>query len=210
VRHIKPYEERHRPPPEVRAETPGDGAEHEPSLWQRGGARLRPVSDVRAYREGDLLVVRVQESASAQRDANTEIARDASAQLALDRFFGLLSRLQAAGIQPGLGGSSKLSHQAKGSTSRSENVEATVPATVRKVLSNGNLFIEGHRVILVNEEEQHFYISGIVRPIDIEQDNSVRSDRIAEAEIEFTGRGVITEGQREGWLSRFIAWIWPF
>ncbi len=93
---------------------------------------------------------------------------------------------------------------------RSEHLTATVPAIVRKVLPNGNLFIEGHRVVLVNSEEQHFYISGVVRPIDIDQENSIKSSQIADAEIEFTGRGVLSDNQHQGWLSRYFGWIWPF
>jgi len=65
-------------------------------------------------------------------------------------------------------------------------------------------------VVLVNAEEQHFYISGVVRPIDIDQENSVKSSVVAEAEVEFTGRGVLTDNQRQGWLGQFFNWIWPF
>jgi flagellar L-ring protein FlgH len=85
-----------------------------------------------------------------------------------------------------------------------------VPALVRKVLPNGNLFVEGHRVVLVNNEEQHFYISGVVRPIDIDQENSVKSSMIADAEIEFVGSGDLTDNQKQGWLSRYFGWIWPW
>jgi flagellar L-ring protein FlgH len=77
-------------------------------------------------------------------------------------------------------------------------------------LPNGNLFVEGHRVVLVNNEEHHFYISGVVRPIDIDQENSVKSSMIADAEIEFTGRGVLSDNQQQGWLSRYFGWMWPF
>ncbi len=85
-----------------------------------------------------------------------------------------------------------------------------MPAVVRKVLPNGNLFVEGHRVVLVNNEEQHFYISGVVRPIDIDQENSVKSSMVADAEIEFVGRGVLTDNQHQGFLSRYLGWLWPF
>ncbi len=64
-------------------------------------------------------------------------------------------------------------------------------------------------MILVNAEEQHFYISGVVRPIDIDQMNSVKSSQIADAEIEFTGRGIMSEAQEKGWLSKVLGWIWP-
>ncbi|HEY5284846.1 MAG TPA: flagellar basal body L-ring protein FlgH, partial [Polyangia bacterium] len=93
---------------------------------------------------------------------------------------------------------------------RSESFTATVPAVVMKVLSNGNLFVEGHRAILVNSEEHHFYISGVVRPIDIDQLNSVKSSVVADAQIEFVGRGELTDNQKQGWLSRYLGWMWPF
>jgi flagellar L-ring protein FlgH len=98
----------------------------------------------------------------------------------------------------------------KGGTSRRGEVKATVPALVREVLPNGNLFVEGHRVILLNSEEYHFYISGVVRPIDIDQSNSVDSSKIADAEIEFTGRGSVSEKLEPGWLAKAIDWVWPF
>lgn len=210
VAHISPYEPRQRNyiEPELDARAEADTASG--SLWNRSGGAGSLFTDVRAYRRGDLLMVRVEEKAAAKREADTTLARSAETDLAVTNFLGLVARLQTAGIQPALGGTASTSFDARGSTSRTENVAATVPAFVRKVLQNGNLFIEGHRVILVNQEEQHFYISGVVRPIDIDQDNSVKSERIADAEIEFTGRGVMTDTQRQGWLSRFVGWFWPF
>ena len=109
-----------------------------------------------------------------------------------------------------IGGTSTNSFASKGDTARTESLTATVPAVVTKVFSNGNLFVEGHRVILVNAEEHHFYISGVVRPIDIDQDNSVKSSMVADAQIEFVGRGVLSDNQKPGWFSRMLGWMWPF
>jgi flagellar L-ring protein precursor FlgH len=50
----------------------------------------------------------------------------------------------------------------------------------------------------------------VVRPIDIDQENSVKSSVVAEAEVEFTGRGILTDNQRQGWLSQVFSWVWPF
>ena len=150
----------------------------------------------------------------ARRSADTDIQRSSESQAQIDAFLGLLKKLKSLepDLDPNLkvGGSSKASFRSEGKTGRSEYLTATVPAMVTKVLPNGNLFIEGHRVILVNAEEQHFYISGVVRPIDIDQENSVKSSMVADAEIEFVGRGVLTDNQRQGWFSRFLGWIWPF
>jgi len=156
-----------------------------------------------------VVVVRVEEIANAERSSDTQLDRQA-------RFSGdvgaFLARVGTPTFDATARGTatSDNSLQAMGSTGRSERLTATVPSLVRKVLPNGNLFIEGHRVVLVNQEEQHFYISGVVRPIDIDQQNSVASSRIADAEIEFTGRGVLSDNQNQGVLARFWSYIWPF
>jgi flagellar L-ring protein precursor FlgH len=77
-------------------------------------------------------------------------------------------------------------------------------------MPNGDLFLEGTKVVLINNEEYHLYISGLVRPTDIAQDNSVLSSRIADAQIEFTGRGDLADQQRKGWLARLLDWANPF
>jgi flagellar L-ring protein precursor FlgH len=150
--------------------------------------------------------------ADARRSAETNLKRESDIQLALQAFLRVAGNYTRATPQLDGEASAKsgLDFGADGRTARTERLTATVPAIVRKVLPNGNLFIEGHRVVLVNSEEQHFYISGVVRPIDIAQDNSVRSSYVADAEIEFTGRGVLSDNQKPGLLTRFFNWIWPF
>ena len=168
-------------------------------------------ADQRAMRIGDIVVVNVVEEATAARDAVTDLTREASVDLQITRFLGLI-KLLGDKIDNGnlVSGAQASDFYGSGSTSRTEHFRATVPALVKQALPNGNLFIEGHRVILVNDEEHHFYVSGVVRPVDIQDDNSVDSGRIADAEIEFTGKGVISEKQRPGWLQRGLDLIAPF
>ena len=184
----------------------------EGSLWQPGRPASMLFTDARALRVNDLVVIRIEEVADAKRSADTDLQRSSESSAQITAFLGLLSKLQSAGLDPNMkvGGESKTSFKGEGKTGRSEFLTATVPAMVKKVLPNGTLFVEGHRVILVNAEEQHFYISGVVRPIDIDQENSVKSSMVADAEIEFVGRGVLTDNQRQGWFSRYLGWIWPF
>lgn len=166
-------------------------------------------ADHRAMRTGDIVTVRVSEQADAKRGASTDLSRTSDTSLKIRAFLGLLDDL-GIGTTEQLGLGTGTSFQGLGTTSRSERLQATVPAIVREVLPNGNLFIEGHRVVLVNSEEHHFYISGLVRPVDIEQDNSVASSLVADAEVEFTGRGVITEKQDPPWLQRGLDYVKPF
>lgn len=181
------------------------------SLWHEGRPASMLFTDARALRANDLVVIKIEEVADARRSANTDIDRSSESSAEINAFLGMLAKAGLDGADAAkLGGSSKASFSGQGKTGRTEYLSATVPAVVRQVLPNGNLFIEGHRVILVNAEEQHFYISGVVRPIDIDQENSVKSSMVADAEIEFVGRGVLTDNQKQGWFSRFLGWVWPF
>ena len=206
-----PYVQKHRDYqlPASAASTADTGSPG--SLWREGRPASMLFTDARALRENDLVVIKVEEIADAHRSADTDLARQSKTQVQLDAFLKLVGRIeQTKGASAGLSTLADSSFRGEGSTGRTERLTATVPATVRKVLPNGNLFIEGHRVVLVNSEEQHFYISGVVRPIDIDQDNSLKSSMVAEAEIEFTGRGVLTDNQKQGFFQRALGWLWPF
>ena len=183
------------------------------SLFRANHAGTYLFADHRAMRIGDIVTVRVKEKAAAKRGASTDLLRESETSMKIGAFLGLLKDLKSsAGISNDefLGLGTRSAYQGSGKTSRTENLEATVPAIVREVLPSGNLFIEGHRVVLVNHEEHHFYISGLVRPVDIKGDNSVFSSLIADAEIEFTGRGVITDRQQPPWLQKGLDLGRPF
>ena len=183
----------------------------EGSLWTATLQGNYLFADQRAMRVGDIVTVVVKESANARRGASTTLDRDSSMTNTISDFLGLLKQLQPGLVgMEALGTKSNSDFKGMGETTRSEKLSATVPATVKKVMPNGNLYIEGHRTIMVNHEEHHFYISGVVRPVDISDDNSVSSSRLAEAEIEFGGRGDITDKQRPGIISRTVDKYNPF
>ncbi len=185
------------------------------SLYSTAGSTAYIFADQRAMRVGDIVTVRVVEQAAAERGAATELNRESSMSLGLPSLFGLIEALGdtlGEKISRGelLEAVSQSDFVGGGSTSRRENLQATVPCLVVQVLPNGNLFVEGQRVVLVNQEEQHYYVSGLVRPSDILDDNSVPSYLLADAEIEFTGRGDISEYTKRGWLHRALDAVAPF
>ena len=184
----------------------GEAAASPGSLWREARSPAMLYTDARALRENDLVVVKIEEVADAKRSADTDMTHKSDTTASA----GFMNTIANTGTNYSLGGGLDKRFQGLGSTARTERLKATVPALVRKVLPNGNLFIEGHRVVLVNAEEQHFYISGVVRPIDIDQENSVKSSMIADAEIEFTGNGILTDNQRQGWAARWMEKLWPF
>lgn len=188
-----------------------EGPLHNGSLFNPNHPGSFLFADQRAMYLGDLVTVRIKEVADAKRGATTQLSRESNVNMQVGAFFTLLEQ-----IDPDLTKKAMVNamfsngFDGAGQTSRTEHFEATVPSIVREVLPNGNLFIEGQRVILVNAEEHHFYISGVIRPVDIQGDNSIESSLIADAEIEFTGRGVISEKQSPGWLSRALDYASPF
>ena len=212
VSHISEYEPKRRDyQPPVNFEQVGE-ATNSGSIFNSAYPGTYLFADQRAMRLGDIVTVRIKEEADAKRGAGTELSRSSETKMDIEALFGALSTIDNESLKEGnlLEALFDSDFAGSGKTSRSESMEATVPATVRTVLPNGNLFIEGHRVVLVNDEEHHFYLSGVIRPVDIQADNSVESSVIADAEIEFTGRGVITDKQSQGWMNRALDYVAPF
>lgn len=210
-KHIKDYEPRVRDY-KFPVETEDVAQETtEGSLWSQVDDTNYLYTDRRAIRPGDILTVRVEEFATAQRETGTSTSRKTEIDADITAFLGLMAKL-GEDVDPAalMSAGSKVGFDHNGETERSEKLMATVPVIVKQSLPNGNVFVEGHRVILVNEEEHHFYISGVARPYDVDESNSISSTLLADAEIEFTGRGVLSEGQRPGWFARAFGWIWPF
>lgn len=198
------YAPQPKTPSDQRAPTTG-------SLWRDGGLAGGMFVDARAFRVNDVVIVDVAEVADAERMADTDVERRGSAAVGLGAVP-IIGPLVPAGTSVDVTGQATTegSFRGGGSTQRKERLQATVSTVVKQVLDNGNLFIEGHRVILVNSEEHHLYVSGIVRPIDIDQANTVPSSKIAEAEIEFVGQGVVTDNQQQGVVPRWLHFLWPF
>lgn len=209
--HIRPHVARERDYQAGRYES-GASAISDGSIWPEGGRGL--FADFRASRVGDLVRVKIDESASARGDAATETDRESSMSFGIPSFFGLTTALARA--YPDLDADSLMSlvsesgFDASGQTARSSRVQASIAVRVKNVLPNGDFFVEGTKIIMINDEELHVYISGVIRPEDIEQDNSVRSSLIADAEVELTGRGTLTNNQQRGWLADLISQINPF
>jgi flagellar L-ring protein precursor FlgH len=167
-----------------------------------------------AGRVGDILVILIDESEAGSSDGATKLKKTAKSSYGVPSSFGLLPALaeRYPGLDPGalFGVDNDSDFQGTGAVTKSGRLSATVPVRVRRVLPNGDLYVEGTKVILVGSEEHHLYISGVVRRADIRANNTVPSSRVADAEIEYTGRGDVSDQQRQGWLSRMLGKVWPF
>jgi flagellar L-ring protein precursor FlgH len=99
----------------------------------------------------------------------------------------------------------------QGATSRTSTVSTTLSARVIKVLTNGNLIVEGSKAVAINSENQTVSVRGIVRPIDIAPDNSIPSTRVSDLEVRINGKGVVNDAiHRPNILYRLLLGVLPF
>jgi flagellar L-ring protein precursor FlgH len=208
--HIAPYHTKHRT-----LDAGEFGARSRPaggSLYAEGTPGL--FEDHNASRIGDILVIKIDEKDVASHQADTQLNRSDATSYGVPAAVGLVAALTAKypGVDPAklLSTTSDQKFSGNGQVKREGTVTAVLPVRVVQILPSGDLFVEGTKVVMVGEEEHHIYVSGIVRRLDIADDDSVPSSRIADAEIEYTGRGDISDTQRRGWLSRTLSKLWPF
>ncbi len=194
------------PPPQETAsrdDNPG-------SLFASGQADFL-FADSRAYRVGDIVLVRIIESTLATNKAVTNSKKSSEIGLNVSHMFAQKSLLGApVGKSPVFETESENTFNGDGRTTRQSSLMTTVAARIVRVLPNNVFEIEGGREVRVNDENQIVVLRGLARGRDIDADNSILSTKIADARIELYGEGILTDKQKPGWVARIIDNIWPF
>ncbi len=163
---------------------------------------------------GDLITVQIVERLTTTLDAQTATGRKSKTEAGVDGLLGAETTIPAQ--RPSMGGriavsgSSSATFDGGGRTARGGEVRGELTCEVIAVLPDGNLRVWGYKKVRVNREIQYAVLDGIVRPRDIALDNTVSSQRLARATLEFTGSGVVGDNQGPGVITRIAAWLWPF
>jgi flagellar L-ring protein precursor FlgH len=181
------------------------------SLWRNGSRAF--FKDQRAQQVGDILTIKVNITDKAAIANETQRSRTNSEDSGITDFLG--SKLignQKTSILPGriLTADSSSNSDGKGSVNRQEALQTNVAAVVTQMLPNGNLVVEGKQEIRVNLEMRELIVAGIVRPEDIESDNTIDSTKIAQARIAYGGRGQITDVQQPRYGQQVLDVLLPF
>jgi flagellar L-ring protein FlgH len=167
------------------------------------------ASDVHARNAGDLVTIIVLDQASATSQGVTTQQRTSSANASISSLFGAKSPHNALNNLANINGQQQLNGQ--GTTSRQTTVSTTVSARVIRVLPNGDLIVEGAKLISINSEFQTVSLRGIVRPVDLGPGNSVSSNQVEDLEVRINGRGVVNDAiRRPNFLYRLFLGILPF
>jgi len=161
-------------------------------------------TDKKGKKTGDVVTILIMETAKAGSDTRTETEKNNNISIGQDKSQGkLFSWLPNFGVN----GNANVSYDGKGVTARNGQLKATVTARIIEVLDNGNLLIEGSKVVAINNEEEILEVSGTIRADDINPDNTVYSYKIAEAVIRYSGSGTNADAEKPGLLTRFFNWI---
>jgi len=169
----------------------------------QAGTEVRLFEDLRAGRVGDILTVRLMEQTNASKNSSTSTSKETEATLANPTVFGRPITLDGVPLFDGsLNGES--SFDGAGSSSQSNSLQGDITVTVVERFPNGNLRIRGEKWVTLNQGKEYIQLSGIIRPFDIEPDNSIPSTKIADAEIAYSSKGVMAAANRMGLIARFF------
>jgi flagellar L-ring protein precursor FlgH len=167
-------------------------------------------ADHKAFKVGDIVTVLVIESTTGSQSANLSTSK----QQKMDAGMGMSA--WGGGVSsvfpnvPSWGAGAEEFQDGGGKSVRAGSLMAKISAKVERVLSNGNLIIKGTKVIQINDDKQNLVITGTIRPEDIASDNTIASTNVADAQIEYEGKGPVGEKSSPGIITRILDWLGIF
>ena len=170
-------------------------------------ASYRPVfEDPRARLRGDIITIAINEKNSASRTSKSSTQKTGDVKAGVPTVFGVPGKfVQGLNVEA----NSANTYSGKGNTSNDNAFTGTITVTVVDVLPNGNLLVSGEKQIGINHNLEFIRFSGVINPVTLQAGNIVESTKVADARLEYTGKGYIDEAQRMGWLSRFFLTFLP-
>ncbi|MDD3733184.1 MAG: flagellar basal body L-ring protein FlgH [candidate division Zixibacteria bacterium] len=160
-------------------------------------------TDVKAHQVGDILTVLIYEDSRASNQVESKNSKDQKTSVSGGPGAGPLDFIPLFGVDA----AAKYTHDGKGEQLRNGMIRAKMSVTVMGVKENGDLIIEGSRVIGISNDKESITLSGVIRPKDISTDNTIESYLIADAEIHYTGKGNSQTSSRPGIVARLINWL---
>ena len=183
--------------------------EHTDSIYQTGSAWLLH-EDIKPRRVGDMLTVTLQEKTDAKKSSDTSTNKATTGTITATSFLG--APITSNGRDVGVTDiASAYDFKGGNGSGQSNSLTGSVTVVVVDVQANGNLLVQGEKWININQGEEFIRLRGIVRPSDINPDNTISSERIANVEIQYSGDGSLSNSNKQGWLTKILNSPWmPF
>ncbi len=182
---------------------------------------------VKAHRVGDILTVVFDEKTTGKKETKTEDKKGMTVGLSNPTIFGKAVTTDAttgnASADTGLGLANELlqalntsiasnnDFKSKGKSEQKNSLTGNIGVTIKEVLPNGNLIVQGEKLVTINQGDEYIQLSGIIRGRDVSLDNQISSSKVANAQIVYSGVGLTHDSNAAGWGSRFfLSDVWPF
>lgn len=168
-------------------------------------------ADKKAHRVGDIITVTLRETTTATKSATTETDKESALVMNPLATVGADTNPEFFGNPLNFSSTTSNSFEGESSANQNNSLFGAISVNVTEVLSNGNLVIRGEKWMRLNNGDEYIRLTGIVRPDDVAADNTILSNKIANARIQYSGTGAFADTQQQGWLGRFFnsTW-WPF
>lgn len=180
---------------------------------------LSLYEDIKAHKVGDIITVVLAEKTNATKKAESKYEKQSQVSLPEPNLFGTqakwafpkqapvpLQTTENLGLQTSINGDTKYTGTAD--ATQENKLNGTITVMITQVYSNGNLFVRGEKWVKLNEGDEYIRISGIIRPEDVNPDNTIDSNRIADAKISYSGRGTFANSSKPGWLVKILSHPW--
>jgi len=192
----------------VMVPTPVVGESQNGSLYSDSSS-IDLFGDQRARRVGDILTVMLEETTRSSKSSSLDISKDSGITVP-EAPGGAGTLLGRGGLGIGTDLSSEREFKGGSDAAQSNNLSGSVTVSVVDIWPNGTLVIRGEKWLTLNRGNEFIRVSGLVRPSDVTQNNTVVSTKIANARITYSGTGETADSQNMGWINRFFnSPYWP-
>jgi flagellar L-ring protein precursor FlgH len=192
----------HKPEPVVARVLPPPTPRTEGAIYQ-AGQQMELFADLKARRVGDVLTITLNESTASAKTAVTKTTKNTSAVTTGPQLFGKSITTHGVPVfDTTLTGADAF--DGEGASTQSNSLAGALTVTVIDVQANGNLVVQGDKTLHLNQGDEFVHIAGVIRTADIATNNTVTSDKLADAHISYSGKGAVDSSNRMGWLARFF------
>ncbi|WP_409523843.1 flagellar basal body L-ring protein FlgH [Nitrincola sp. MINF-07-Sa-05] len=165
--------------------------------------------DGRGHRVGDIITVNLAERTQSSKSSSTSADKNTSVNVGAPNIGGQDLALFGNPLSASISGGSAF--DGTGSSDMSNRLSGNITLTVHEIYPNGVMLLRGEKWLTLNQGDEYIRVSGLVRPQDINPDNTVDSTRLADARISYSGTGATNDANVMGWVSRFFfSPLWPF
>lgn len=188
---------------------PSAAPKSQPGSLFLAGNGLELFTDRKAHRVGDVITIVLDERTVSTKTNNISVKKESDASFNAGPVLGTNPSFKNMSLDTDI--QQDRDFKGEADADQSNSLQGNITVTVSQVMPNGNLIVRGEKWMMLNRGDEYIRISGIIRSEDVTPDNTVPSNRLANARISYGGTGELADSNEMGWLTKFFnSPVWPF